>query len=77
MPSAIQENKGERPYFPRVFILAEQKSCMLMDFEMYESIIDDAIGTINKLINICLGKGIPKEIWAYFQTMSFSLKVYE
>lgn len=70
MPSAVQENKGERPFFPRVFILAEQKSGMVMDFEMYESISDDANVTLNKLINICLEKGIPKEIQVRSEAMA-------
>lgn len=58
----VQENKGERPYFPRVFILAEQVSGMILGFEMYEDISDDANVTLNKLIDICLKEGVPKEI---------------
>ena len=62
MPSPVQEDKDERPYFPRVFIIAEQNSGLILDFEMYQSIDDDANVTLNKLIGICLEKGIPKEI---------------
>jgi hypothetical protein len=70
MPSAVQENNGERPYFPRVFILAEQKSGQILDFEMYQSISDDANVTLNKLIGICLENGIPKEIQVRNEAMA-------
>lgn len=61
-PSAVQENKGERPYFPRIYVLADQKSGYIIDFEMYQGISNDANIALNKLINICLEKGIPREI---------------
>ena len=62
MPSPVQEKRGERPYFPRVFIIAEQKSGLILDFKMYQDINDDVNIVLNKLINIFLQKGIPKEI---------------
>lgn len=62
MPSAVQENKGERPYYPRIFILAEKETGMVMDFEIYESIDDDADVMLNKLIDIFIENGTPKEI---------------
>lgn len=62
MTSPVQEKRGERPYFPRLFILVDQKSGWVMDFEMYQSINDDANVALNKLMNIFLEKGIPKEI---------------
>lgn len=62
MPNAVQEKRNERPYYPRIFILVEEKSGFVMDFEMYPSISDDANVTLNKLIGTCLEKGIPKEI---------------
>ncbi|HVJ48698.1 DUF6930 domain-containing protein [Desulfitobacterium sp.] len=70
MPSAVQENRGERPYFPRVFILAEQKSGQILDFEMYQSISDDANVTLNKLIGLCMKDGIPKEIQVRSEAMT-------
>ena len=69
MPSAVQENKGERPYYPRVFILAEQKSGQILGFEMYQSVSDDANVTLNKLMDICLENGIPKEIQVRSEAM--------
>lgn len=69
MPSVVQENKGERPYYPRVFILAEQKSGQILDFEMYQSVSDDANVTLNKLMDICLENGIPKEIQVRSEAM--------
>jgi len=70
MTSAVQENKGERPYFPRVFILAEPKSGQILDFEMYRSISDDANVTLNKLISMCLENGVPKEIQVRSEAMA-------
>jgi len=62
MPSAVQENKRERPYFPRIFIIVDKKSGQVLDFETYESIDEDGNVTLNKLINMCLGSGVPIEI---------------
>lgn len=62
MPSAVQEKRSERPYFPRLFILADEKSGQILDVETYESIDEDANVTLNKLINMCLESGVPKEI---------------
>ena len=70
MLSAVQENRGERPYFPRVFILAEQKSGQILDFEMYQSISGDVNVTLNKLIGMFLEKGIPKEIQVRSEAMA-------
>ncbi|PLR75973.1 hypothetical protein CU633_18065 [Bacillus sp. V3-13] len=70
MPSAVQENKDKRPYFPRIFILAEQKSGQVLDFEIYGSVRDDANVTLNKLIGMCLEKGIPKEIQVRSEAMA-------
>lgn len=69
MHSPVQENRGERPYFPRVFILAEQKSGQILDFEMYQSIGEDANVTLNKLVGMCLENGIPKEIQVRSEAM--------
>ncbi len=62
MPSPVQENRNERPYFPRIFIIANQKSGYILDFEMYENISDDADVTIKKLIDMFIEKGRSKEI---------------
>lgn len=62
MSSAVQEEKGQRPYFPRIFVLAESKSGQILDFEVYQNINEDASITLNKLINLCLDRGVPKEI---------------
>ncbi|MDD2574480.1 MAG: hypothetical protein WCS98_06625 [Bacillota bacterium] len=62
MTSAVQENRNERPYYPRIYILIEKETGMVMDFEMYESINDDADVMLNRLIDMFLENGIPKEI---------------
>lgn len=62
MPSPVQEEKHERPYYPRIFILADKKSGMIMDYEMYRDINEDADVALHKLINSCLIDGAPSEI---------------
>lgn len=62
MLSPVRDKKGERPYFPRLFILAEPKSGQILNFEMYDSIRDDTNVCLNKLIDFCLKYGAPKEI---------------
>jgi hypothetical protein len=62
LPSAVQENRSSRPFFPKIFILAEEKSGMVLDFEMFENDRDDADVALNQLIKMCLDKGTPKEI---------------
>ena len=41
-----------------------------MNFEIYQSISDDANVTLNKLIGMCLEKGIPKEIQVRSEAMA-------
>ena len=62
VPSAVQESKGERPYMPRIFVLADRSSGMLLDCETFENISDDANVTLSRLIDFCLERGLPKEI---------------
>jgi len=73
-PSIVQENKAERPYFPRIFVLAEALSGMLLDCETFENISDDANVTINRLIDICLEKGVPQEIQVRGEAMEAILE---
>lgn len=74
MISPVRENKGERPYFPRIFVLAEPKSGRILDFEMYKSIGDDADVCLKKLIRMCLKNGVPKEIQVRSEAMSAILE---
>lgn len=62
LPSTVQENKHERPYFPRILIVADLKSGMVVDLEMYQNITEDVNITLNKLIGFFLKNGIPREI---------------
>jgi len=70
MTSPVQDNKNERPYFPRIFILAEQKSGQILNFGTYQSIEEDANITLNHIIDMCLENGIPKEIQVRSEAMS-------
>ena len=70
MISPVQENKGECPYFPRIFIIAEPKSGQILGYEMYHSIRDDAHVSLNKLIDFCLKNGVPKEIQIRSEAMN-------
>jgi len=70
MPSTVQENRHDRPYFPRIIIIADHESGMVVDLEMYQSISDDVHVTLNKLINLFLENGIPKEIQVRSERMA-------
>lgn len=62
MPTPIRENKDERPYYPKAFLLVDKKTGLVIDYGMYASIQDEATVVLNKLINMFLGKGTPREI---------------
>ena len=62
MPSPVQENMDERPYYPRLFLVVETESGLIVDYHMYKKIDDDADVTLKKLISFCLEKGVPREI---------------
>ena len=70
MASAVQEIKGERPYYPRVFLLAEQNSGQILDFELFQSIRDDVDITLNKLSSMFIENGLPKEIQVRSEAMA-------
>lgn len=74
LPSPVQERKGERPFFPRIFLLVEVKSGLVIDFETYQSVNDDANVVLNRLIGICLEKGVPKEIQVRSEKMAAILE---
>ena len=48
---------------------AEPKSGQILNFEMYDSIRDDANVCLNKLIDFCLKNGVPKEIQVRSEAM--------
>ena len=62
VPSAVQENKNERPYMPRIFVLADRSSGIILDCETFDDSSDDANVTLSRLIDFCLERGVPKEI---------------
>lgn len=61
-PSPVQERKEDRPYYPRLFLLADKESGMIMDVEVYENKKEDTNIVINKLINFFLDNGVPTKI---------------
>lgn len=61
MPVPVSE-PGERPYFSRLLVVADKKSGIIRDFEMYQDEKDDAEKVINKLINIFMKDGVPVNI---------------
>lgn len=69
MPSAVQEKKGERPYFPRIFIVAEKNSGLVLDYFVYRNIREDADVSVNRLIDLCLQNGVPQEIQVRSEAM--------
>jgi hypothetical protein len=74
VPIPIQENKGERPFYPRLFIILEEKSGMIIHHDLNTSERDDPTLVLNKLINLCLHNGIPQSIKVRSETMAALLK---
>lgn len=62
LPSAIQDNKENRPYYPRICMFIEKATKEIIEYEVYNDIKEDASVTINKLIDLCLEHGVPEEI---------------
>lgn len=62
LPMPVQGENGERPYFPRAFVLTEEKSGMIVDYNMYEAPQNDAHEVLTRMASVFLEKGIPKEI---------------
>ncbi|MDK2836736.1 MAG: hypothetical protein PWP21_1513 [Thermosediminibacterales bacterium] len=61
MPSPVRES-NERPYYPRLYVVADAKSGSIMDYEMYKNTKDDADVSLNRMIGMFLNKGLPSEI---------------
>lgn len=74
VPVPIQENKGERPYYPRLFLVYEEKSGMIIHHDLGEGERDDMTLVLNKLINLCLNYGIPRSIKVRSETMTALLR---
>lgn len=62
MPSPVKDEKGGRPYYPRICVFVDQQTGQIMEYEMYKSIDEDANVTLNKMIGMCLKSGLPKQI---------------
>lgn len=62
LPSAVQDKRNSRPYFPRMIVLADLSTGMIIDFEMYHDAKDNVDITLHKIIQYCLNQGLPGEI---------------
>lgn len=62
MMSAVWGEGEERPYYPRLCMLADKESGQLLGLEMYQGSDNDAQVTLGKLIGICLQQGAPSEV---------------
>lgn len=62
LPAQVQEKKGERPYFPRAFILANRKSGLIVDYSAYQEQEDDAQEVLDRMSRLFLNQGIPRQI---------------
>lgn len=62
LPSPVQDQKGQRPYFPRLFVLAERKGGTILNYAIYQELEDDASEVLNRLITFCLERGTPNKI---------------
>nr|WP_127837518.1 hypothetical protein [Clostridium prolinivorans] len=61
-PYPVRESRSERGYFPRLFVIADKNNGLIVDVDVYDDMDEDANVTLNKLINLCLSNGVPKEI---------------
>jgi hypothetical protein len=68
-PMPVRE-RGERPIFPRLFVVADRKDGFILDFEMYEDERNDADKVLNKLINIFMKDGVPGNIFVRNERLS-------
>jgi len=60
---------GERPSFPRLFVVADRKSGLICDFEMYQDEKDDAEKVISKLNNFFIDGVVPGNIFVRNESM--------
>ena len=69
MPYSVQEKRGERPYYPRAFLLYDSIAGQIVDLELYQGSDADGDIVINKLIDLCLKTGIPQTIYVRSYSM--------
>lgn len=62
LPMPVQLEKNRRPHFPRVFMLADKKSGLVLDYNLYQDPENDADEVLRRLIGFFLEKGVPREI---------------
>ena len=62
MPTPVQDNKNERPYFPRLFLCADKVSGQILAYEMYQGRHEDAKVAMDEIIKLCLQQGRPAAI---------------
>ena len=60
-PTPIGE-KNIRPYFSRIFLIAEEKSGQMMKYKMYDDKDEDVDTVMNNLIDFVFNFGIPQKI---------------
>ncbi len=74
MPQPVQEDKSERPYFPRLLLVADKAEEMVLQYEVYPDVSEDAEQVINAMIAICLNHGRPEKIEIQSEAMFSILK---
>lgn len=62
LPMSVQDEKEQRPFFPRAFILIEAHSGVIVEHSMYEDPAEDVNEVLNGLSHFCLEHGLPGEI---------------
>jgi hypothetical protein len=62
LPEPVQNNKGDRPYFPRLMLIVDKQTSMPIGFEMYQDIERDADVVFEKLVDFITGARRPAEI---------------
>ena len=73
-PTPVQDKKGQRPFFPRIVLVADQKSGQMIGFQMYREIREDAKMMTAQIVKYCSEQGRPALIQVCSGKALFALK---
>jgi hypothetical protein len=61
-PFPVQEKKGERPYFPKTFLILDSKTGLILGHEMVKDISEEGYHCIQCLTDLMVDSKIPSRI---------------
>ncbi len=62
LPTPVREDKGDRPYFPKAFILLDRSSCLILGHTTLANPFEDGYKCIDVIIGQVSDKGVPSRI---------------